>query len=142
MTVATIACEQCGTRVPSAEATYSTSGLQICRSCHAGAELAAGDARVAENQRTTRIIFAVTALLVVGIPGGLIAAGQTQLLSTALCILGGVLLFGGNTARRMFVARNANPDPAVARGTIFMMLGGAGLFGLGMLLQSLVRSGR
>lgn len=103
---------------------YSSTGKLLCKTCLAATQYLEADARGAASRRKMQIALGVTLALLVIVPGAMFALGLGSIVAHTLVGLGLVGLFGGNTARRMFVRRNRNPDPTVARGTAFLMLGG------------------
>jgi hypothetical protein len=135
MTEATVACEQCTRAVPTESAVYSSTGKLLCKTCLAATQYVEIDARGAASRRRTQIALGVTLALLVVVPGAMFALGLGQIVAHTLVGLGLVCLFGGNSARRMFVVRNRNADPTVVRGTVFLMLGGAVALCAGGLLE-------
>ena len=125
MTSTTVACEQCARAVPTDSAVYSSTGKLLCNTCLAATQYVEIQARGASSRRKMQIALGVTAALVVVVPSVMFALGLGQIVAHTLVGLGLLCLFGGNSARRMFVRRNRNPDPTVARGTVLLMLGGA-----------------
>jgi hypothetical protein len=133
MTATTVPCEQCGKQVPQSAVTYSTSGQRVCPACAATAVMASNADRAAVSRRNTRIALIVSAVLVVGVPLLMIAAGAGEYVATGLMIMGALLLFGGRSALRM------STDPGVRRSAVFLMLGGVGALVAGALLQGVFK---
>lgn len=133
---ATSVCERCTRTMPSAEATYSTTGKLLCWQCRGAAQFEEADQRAANARRSMKIFLGVALALAVLVPGLLFATGQGVVVAHSLVGIGVLGLVGGNTARRMFVARNRSADPFVRSGVLYMMAGGALAFMLGMFLES------
>ena len=135
MTAATVPCEQCARPILGESAVYSNAGKLLCTTCLSATQYLEADARSAAARRKVQVAVGVTLALLVIVPGAMFALGQGRIVARTLLVLGFIGLFGGNSARRMFVRRNRNPDPTVARGTAYVMLGGLAALLAGALLE-------